>query len=190
MILYEQRSPRIVHLIALLGTLILVGALVGFVFLPGSDPGPGGAPVEIGNTGRIVFGFLTLAGIFLSGVFGYRLIKNPVTFRMTEEGFEYNPSGVSTGLIRWTDIEEIKYVPVLTNRSGIGGPARLFPVGIILKDPQSYIARHPAAMGVLFEYRKFESGTPLVFTFGEFGRNHERVVAMMQEQVRLANSRR
>ena len=190
MTLYEQRPPRIVHLVCLIGTLIVVGAFIGFVFVPDSNPGPFETPVEVDTTGKVIFGFFTLVGIFLIGVFGYRLIRNPVTFRMTDEGFEYNPAGVSTGLIRWTDIEEIKPVPVMTNRSGIGGPKQLFPIGIILKDPQSYIARYPTAMGVLFEYRKYESGTPLVFQFGEFGRDHEKVVAMMQEQVRLAKERR
>ena len=187
MLLYEQRPPRWVHAVCLLPTIGLVALFTDLVFLPDIGLLPIETEEEIDLMGKLIFGFFTLVGFFLIGVFSYRLIKNPWTFRMTDEGFEYNPAGVSTGFIRWEDVAEIKYVPVTTDR---GGPTKIMTVGIILKDPHSYIARYPAALGVLFEYRKYESETPLVFLANAFGRDQDRVVAMMQEQVTKANARR
>ncbi len=187
MLLYEQRPPRWVHAVALVPTIGLVVLFADIVFFPELGVLPLETEEEIDLMGKLIFGFFTFVGVFLIGVFSYRLVKAPWTFRMTDEGFEYNPAGVSSGFIRWEDVAEIKYVPVTTNR---GGPRRIMTVGIILKDPHSYIARYPAALGVLFEFRKYESETPLVFQFREFGRDHDRVVAMMQEQVAKANGRR
>lgn len=187
MLLYEQRSPRWVHVVCLVPTIGLVALFTDLVFLPDVGLLPLETEGEIDLMGKLIFGFFTFVGIFLIGVFSYRLVKNPWTFRMTDEGFEYNPAGVSSGFIRWEDVAEIKYVPVMTNR---GGPTQIMTVGVILKDPHSYIARYPTALGALFEYRKYESETPLVFLYKEFGRDHDRVVAMMKEQVAKANARR
>lgn len=187
MLLYEHRPARWPHAVAFLATLALVTIFVDLVILPEADLLPLKTEEEIDPVGQVVFGFFTLIGLFLLGVFGYRFVRNPWTFRLTDEGFEYNPAGVSSGFIRWDEVVEIKPVPVKMN---FGGPRTLMVVGVVLKDPHSYVARHPAALGVLFDYRRYESGTPLVFQFREFGRDHDRVVALMQEQVARAAGRR
>lgn len=190
MILYEQRPPRWVHAIFLLPALGLSVLFIDLVFLPDRDLLPLTVEEKFSTLEQVLFGAFTLIAVFMSGVLLYRLIRNPWTFRLTDEGFIYNPAGVSTGLIRWTDIVEIRDVPVTTQNSVVGGQAPLMTTGIILKDPHSYIARYPAALGVLFEFRKYDSGTPLVFQFKEFGRDHDKVIALMKEQVRRANARK
>src|SRR5688500_6288110 len=51
---------------------------------------------------------IMVVGSFLVLNFIWRFIKAPVVFRMTDEGILYNPAGVTTGLIRWDEIENVE----------------------------------------------------------------------------------
>jgi hypothetical protein len=188
MTLYESRPPRWAHFIMFVLCVGLGALFVDLVFLPGFAFFPTEFdPAALSGFERIVFGFFALLAAFLAGVAAYRVIRRPTAFRLTDEGFEYAPGGVSTGFIRWTDVEEIKYTAVNT---GGGEQNRRKVLGVYLKDPASFIARYPVALHALFEARKYQSGTPLVFQSGEFGRDHDKVVALMQEQLRRAKGER
>jgi hypothetical protein len=128
--------------------------------------------------GKVISGFFTLAGILLTGVFAWRFVKNPLVFRMDDEGFEYNPAGVTTGFVRWTDVEKLDYTQVKVGRPG--GTQFMKVLGVYLKGPATYINRYPVAMHEFFETRRYESGTSLVFNSGESGRQHDRIVAEMR----------
>ncbi|MBA4137497.1 MAG: hypothetical protein C0518_09300 [Opitutus sp.] len=181
---FEYRPPRWPQLIVLVATVALTAVFIDVIFLPEKELLPFEfEPVEVGLFEQVMFGTFTLIGVFFTGVTLYRLIRRPVTFRLTDDGFEYAPAGVSTGWVRWADVEELKYTTVAT---GNGDQNRRKVLGVYLKDPRSFIARRPLALHALFEMRQFQSGTPLVFQSGEFGREHDRIVAMMQERLRRA----
>lgn len=184
---YEFRVPRWFHIVCLVPTIGLTVLLFDLVFLPDTDL-LSLELEEIDTMAKVIFGFFTFVGLFLCGVCTYRFVKNPVVFRMDDEGFEYSPGGVSTGIVRWVDVERLDYTRVKVGRPG--GTQYLRVLGIYLKDPASFINRYPLAMHALFEQRRYDSGTPLVFGAGEFGRQHERVVAEMRERHARANAGR
>jgi len=186
MIPYQRRAPRWMHVLCLVPTVGLTAVLTDAVFLPGELLFPAETKEQIDPVGRLILGLLSLVGAFLAGVFLYRVVKSPVWFRMDERGFEYSPGGISTGFIPWTDVERIDDVPVL--QGGAGGARTVRALGVHLKDPASYIARQPHALHVLFEQRRYHSGTPLVIAAGDFGSERERVVTTMRDCVARARS--
>lgn len=188
-IIYDVRAPRWMHFAALVPTMALTGFMGWFVFLREIVPDEFGRTEEIPMTGQFIFGFFVLIGIFLIGVFTYRLFTNPPYFIMYEDGFEYSPSGVSTGLIKWSDVEELREEKVLTNRSGIGGPAWMPVTAVVLRNPQEYIARFPAALGPLFKLRMKMNSSPILIGKSEFGHEHDALLAIMREQVAKAGGR-
>lgn len=177
---FEFRIPRWIHLLCLVPTVGLTLLFLDLVFLPDAGLLPLETGEEIDTMGKVIFGFFTFVGIFLTGVFAWRFVKNPLIFRMDDEGFEYNPAGVSSGFVRWVDVEKLDYTQVKVGRPG--GTQFMKVLGVYLKDPATYINRQPMALHALFEARRYDSGTPLVFNSGEFGRQHDRIIAGMRER--------
>ncbi len=188
MLPYTARTPRFLHLLCLLPTIGLTVLFGDLVFLPGDGLLDAETKAQVDGFGRLIFGFFTFVGVFLCGVFLYRFIKNPWYFRMDEEGFEYAPGGVSLGRIKWSDVERLEYTTV--KRGVATSPTHLRVLGVYLKDPAGFIAARPLALHALFEARRFDSGTPLVFQSGEFGGQHDKVVAQMRECLARAQARR
>lgn len=183
MILYEKRAPRWIHFICLLLTIVLVGTMAYFVFLQEPSSHPFEQSEEIDAGGKMIFGFLILIGVFMTGVFAYRLLKNPAYFVITEEGFEYSPGGVSTGLIRWGDIAEFREENVITSHSGIGGPAIEVALSVVLRNPEEYVARYPKVLKPLFAVRQAMNSSPLLMRPSDFGRDYQSILTIMREQV-------
>lgn len=188
MLPYTARVPRLLHLVCLVPTIGLTVLFTDLVFLPGEGLLPAETKEGVDGFGRLIFGFFTFVGVFLSGVFLYRFIKNPWYFRMDEEGFEYSPGGISSGVVKWSEVERLDYTTV--KQGGPVSPTHLRVLGVYLKDPASYISRQPLALHALLEARKFDSGTPLVFQQREFGSRHDQVVAQMRECLARAQARR
>lgn len=187
-IIYDVRAPRWAHFVALVPTIALTGFMGWFVFLRENVPDEFGRTEEIAPAGQFMFGFFVLIGIFLIGVFTYRLFANPPYFLMYEDGFEYSPGGVSTGLIKWSDIVELKDETVLTSSGGLG-PSRMPVTAVVLRNPQEYIARFPAALEPLFKARMKMNSSPILITRSEFGREHDALLGIMREQVAKAGGR-
>jgi hypothetical protein len=187
MLPYTARTPRFLHLVCLVPTIGLTLLFSDLVFVPSDGLLDGETKEQIDGFGRLIFGFFVFVGVFLSGVFLYRFIKNPWYFHMDEEGFEYAPGGVSLGRIKWSDVERLDYTTV--KQGGAISPKQLRVLGVYLKDPAGYIAERPLALHALFEARRFDSGTPLVFQAGEFGSRHDQVVAQMRECLARAQKR-
>lgn len=183
MTLYEKRAPLWAHGVVLLFTIGLTGAMTYVVFLHDQATGGFGPDVAMGPGAKTIFGFFILIGIFMIGVTIYRLVKNPPYFVMTEEGFEYSPGGVSTGLIRWGDIAELREENVITDRGGIGGPAFEVAVAVVLRNPEEYVARFPAALKPLFVLRGKLNSSPLLMRPSDLGRDYQSIMTIMREQV-------
>lgn len=186
-VLYDHRAPRWVHAVCLLPTLALTGFMLWFVFLQQHEPDAFGRTDEIGLGGKFVFGFFVLIGVFLTGVFTYRLFANPPYFILYSDGFEYSPGGVSTGIIKWTDVEELRDETVL--QSGGHGSALIPVTAVVLRNPGEYMAKFPAVLEPLFKARMKMNSSPILITKGDFGRKHEALLAIMREQVAKAQGR-
>jgi hypothetical protein len=170
------------HLVSLLFTIALTAFLVYFVFLRTPVSDGFGSTTEVGGDFKLIFGFFVLIGLFMTGVFAYRLVKRPAGFVMTDEGFEYSPGGVSTGLIRWGDILELREETVLTSGSGIA-PASVSALAVVLRNPEEYIARFPAALKPLLALRSKMNSSALMLNPRDLGRDYAVIKGMMQDQV-------
>lgn len=80
-----------------------------------------------------------IVGSFLVLNFGWRFIKAPVVFRMDDEGIIYNPAGVSTGLIRWDEIENVEESTITVYDNGT---AYVNVLAISLKDAEAFRKRY------------------------------------------------
>lgn len=176
---HEVRPPRFVHAIALAATAGLVSAFVWFLFLRDVPEGD-----EPDLMMQIVGGAATVVGVFLIGVFLRRLMMRPASFWCGEEGFVYQPGGVSTGLVRWSDIKELRDIGVQ-----VAAQTHENAVAVVLHDPAAYIARQAGWLQPLFRKRARLSGSPLVLRATDLGRDYVRVKAMMAERVRRAQAR-
>jgi hypothetical protein len=183
MILYEKRAPRLIHFICLTFTVGLTGAMAYLVFLQDPSRPLYEETAKIEGGAKVLFGFFILIGVFMTGVFGHRLIKNPAYFIITEEGFEYSPGGVSPGLIRWGDIVELREENVLTDRGGIGGPALELAVAVVLSNPEEYMAKYPAAFKPFLAIRGKMNSSPILMRPSDFGRDYQSIMTIMREQV-------
>jgi hypothetical protein len=181
-ILHEVRASRWVHLATLIPTISLTSLVLYFIFLRTPQVDAFGDTTAIGTDFKVVGGIMVLVGLGLSGFFARRLITRPASFMMTDEGFEYSPGGVSTGLVRWSDVVALKEETVLTSGSGIA-PRRDPALAVVLRDPDAYIARYPAPLRPLLAMRAKMNSSPLVVRPADLGAEYERVKGMMQEQV-------
>jgi len=178
---YERRTPRWVHLVVLVATIGLTAAMAWFGLLREVEPDAFGRTEEIDPVGKVIFGFFVLIGVFLSGVFGYRLVRNPPYFVMYPDGFEYAPGGVSTGLIKWTDVQELRDETVL--QGGPSGPVRQPVTAVVLRNTAEYIERFPAALKPLFAARMAMNSSPILISKAEFGRDHTAILTVMRDLV-------
>lgn len=182
MTLYERRAPRWVHVACLIPTIALTAFMIHFVFLREPEIDAFGRSDELDLTFKVLFGFFCAIGVFMTGVFTYRIVRNPAYFTLTEEGFYYAPGGVSTGLIRWSDIVEIKEETVIEGTQF--GPGYSPAVAVVLRNPEEYIARYPQVMKPLFAVRGQLNSSPLMLRRADFGPDYAAIRQIMDEQVR------
>lgn len=181
-ILYERRAPVWVHLASLVPTVALTAFMIFFVFVRQPEVDAFGRSDELGLGFKLVFGFFCVIGLFLTGVFAYRLVVNPAYFVLTDEGFSYSPGGVSTGLIRWSDIIELREEGVIEGTQV--GPRVSAALAVILRNPEEYIARFPRVLKPLFQLRAELNSSVLLLRIADFGRDYPVVRQMMDDQLR------
>jgi hypothetical protein len=169
-----SRWPHLLLAAAALGMAALFTASL-FVWEYPADEAPGVVPT-------VVFSLLTLVSAFLAVHWLRNVVRNAPVFTLDDEGFTYCPGGVSTGLIRWRDVVEIRDITVTVGGSGYG-PEPQAAVGIVLRDPGAYLARFPAALQPLLQLRAGLSGTPLVLETASFGKRLPEVRRAMDEQL-------
>lgn len=168
------------HLVSLVAAAVLTSAFVYFIFLRA------GADFDAGW--KIGFGAAIAVGVFLTVVFTFRLIRNPPYFVLYEHGFEYSPGGVSTGLIKWTDVLELREESVLNSLAGT--PGRRAVTAVVLRNPEELVRRFPAALRPLFELRMKMNSSPILIARGEFGGDSTALMTILREQVAKANARK
>lgn len=179
---YSYRSPRWPHFLSLLGAIILTAVAIRVLFF---GLGEIESPLKTQAWGLAVgVGAGGLVSLLLSIGFAYRWLRNPPTLRFYEEGFEYSPAGVSTGLIKWNDVVELRDETVLV--SLVGTPARRPVTAVVLRNPDDYLGRFPAALRPLLAANRKLNSSPILIAQGEFGPDHAAILAIMRENVAKA----
>ncbi len=178
-VVFTFRAPRWGHLVALLAagflTAIFLRVLIAGLGELESPLATKDWPLAVG----VCVG--AAVGLFLCGVFAYRLFRNPPTLKILEAGFEYCPAGVSTGLIKWSDVVELRDESVLT--SLVGQPGRRPVTAVVLRNPDDYVKQFPAALRPIFAVNRKLNSSPILITPGEFGADHDAIIAIMRENV-------
>lgn len=128
----EIRPNRFLYLIPVPFCLLLMGVFYWFVLGPE-------ATVEDGMFYYVAIGVLVV-GAFLTFQFTRQFFKPPVTFRMDQEGFEYNPAGVSSGLIRWNEVASIEEKQIKTMSGSVPGFSTV--LAVTMKDPAAFRKRY------------------------------------------------
>lgn len=188
-VLVLRRSRGVGAILPLVMVLVLVGGLASLAFLPEDTL----ADFDVQNpfTEDLAFEFKAMialfAGIaaFLIVAFTVRAVANPPWFVLTRHGFLYRPGDVSAGLVRWSEISDIKTSAVLSGDGGYGPTAK--PVLVVtLKHPERYNANYTPLLGMLVRaltpaLRAQTGGGDLFIDPVDFGADYEKVVALMQE---------
>jgi hypothetical protein len=128
-------------------------------------------------------------GLFLIVAFTTRALRNRPWFLLGSLGFVYRPGDVSAGVVRWSDIADIKTGEVLASQ-GRAGPTLKPALIVVLKHPERYAQRYTLLLGLLVRaLTKVLSvqteGGDLYLDPSDFGADYEKVLALMRERVGL-----
>ena len=159
-------------LVVVLATLLLMG-VVGWAFFLKEEPIPLAGPA--------IFIFFIIGGIGLVVLFfAFKMIiRRPAIITINQEGFEYNPGGVSTGFISWTNVAEVKEVIVRTDNQGSSSPMWETTLGIRLKDPIPFRNQyHSIIRGLMNENEKMYDAD-IFFRLTDFGKQVDEVKTLM-----------
>jgi hypothetical protein len=191
------RRPRTAAIVWLVLTVWLVGGLASLAFVPADVL----ADIDVQNplTGDLSLEFKAAIalfagiGLFLILVFATRAIRNRPWFLLGSLGFVYRPGDVSAGVVRWSDIREIKTGEVLSAQGR--GPSVLKPALIvILKHPERYTQQYTLLLGLLVRaltkvLSAQTEGGDLYLDPDDFGADYEKVVGLMRERAGLTSSK-
>jgi hypothetical protein len=194
-VLLELRSPRGAAALAMVGAGLLVAAGFSVAFVPKEtldgwnviNPFAGMPFHELA-----LFGLFGAIGAFLAIAFAVRTLVNPPWFLLTREGFFYAPGGVSAGLVRWSDVKDIRESQVLSSgRAGRRGPTMQPTLVVTLKSPDRYVARYTPMLRLLVRattavLRAQTRGGDIYLDPSHFGDRYPEITAKMRELAGLA----
>lgn len=171
---FKIKNNRLGHVIILVAVLFLMGVTFWAFFLkeePVEFEG-GGVIIAliIGGIGGIVL-FMALRAIIL----------NPDVLVINEKGFEYNPGGVSSGFMEWTNVTEIKFTEVRTTQGQLPGPIWEKVLAIKFKDPSIYTHQFNPLMRGLMHLNKNMYDADMFFRLSSFGNKVDEVHALMMK---------
>ena len=113
------------------------------------------------------------------------LITRPDIMRINEKGFEYNPSGVSSGFIEWSNVQEIKRAQVRTQQGQLNGPVWETAIGVKLKDPTPYKAQFTVLIQKLMELNTEMYDVDLWIRISSLGNDAEKAEALLLKRGQL-----
>ncbi len=170
----EIKAKRISYLVPLPFILLLMFLFYKYAIV---NSGEGNDKVFF-----IVGIFVVGVGAFLAGYFTLQFFRNPAILRANEQGFEYNPAGVSLGFIPWKDVSGFEEVMVRVVRGDV--PTHEQALAIILKDPEQYRKRFTKPVSLLMAAsEKINKGTILIEHASMQGR-YEEFKALLEQQTR------
>ncbi|RYY89852.1 MAG: hypothetical protein EOO15_04930 [Chitinophagaceae bacterium] len=167
----QIKSNRLVYLIPIP---ICIGLMYAFYWALFESPDK----AEGQGFLKVVAVFVFLAGTFLIYMSIRHLLKPPVLFEMNDDGILLNEGGVSSGLIKWEEIREVKETMVPTSRRG-----QLVPVlAVFLNDGVVRKQRYNALLQSVANLAGAVSGTPFYITPSILGKQYEAVKLELQKR--------
>ena len=142
---------------------------------------------RIANFEKILFGLFYLIAHFLLIVFGMRLLKGvPPVFIATELGFCYQPSGIGTGWILWSEVAAAKESSIIRASSSMG-PIQEIVWGIRLRDAGKYqqqyaplLQRYVQLAQPMSDFQT-EGVGDILMSPSDFGKSYDSVKALFQK---------
>lgn len=156
--------------------LTLIGAItfviLGFWFLlspPKIDHPVLGNPTMIAVTGLASVLFFGLAGMTIAK----KMTDNKAGFVITDEGIIDNSSGVSVGVVKWTDIQDIQQSNVMSQRF----------LTLVVQNPQEYIDRETSFLKRKAMQMNFNSyGSPISISANALDTDFEKLSELLKRK--------
>ncbi len=171
---FKIKNNRLGHVIILVAVLFLMGVTFWAFFLKEE-------PVEFKGGGIIIA--LIIGGI--GGVVLFMalraIILNPDVLLINEKGFEYNPGGISSGFMEWTNVAEIKFTEVRTQQGQLPGPIWEKVLAIKFKDPSIYTHQYNPLLRGLMHINKNMYDADMFFRLSSFGNKVDEVHTLMMK---------
>lgn len=171
---FRIKNNRAGHVIILLATLLLM-FIVFWAFVLKDNPlqlNAGGVAIIL------IIGIIGSVCIFMSIKM---LVLNPDVIMLNEKGFEYNPGGISSGFMLWSNVDEIKFVDVRTTEGQLNGPIWEQTLAIKLKDTSLYRNQFNSVFKGLMGLNKKMYDADIFFRLSSFGTQAEEVHALMMQ---------
>ena len=169
---FRIKNSRFGHVIILLAVLLLLSITFWAFFLKEE-------PVEFNEGGifiAVIIGGIGLAVLFMAL---RAIILNPDVLVINEKGFEYNPGGVSSGFMEWTNVAEMKFTEVRTQQGQLPGPIWERVLAIKFKDPSLYTQQFNPLMRGLMHLNKDMYDADMFFRLSSFGKKVNEVHELM-----------
>lgn len=165
----EIRFNRYYYLITLPFILLLMGLFYHFVLSPE-------AVVEDRMFYYVAIG-VQVVGAFLAFQCVRQFMKAPVIFRMDQEGFEYNPAGVSSGLVRWKEIQAVEEIDIRTADGN--APNRTKVLSVKLKDPRAFRSKYNFLIKSALALSEEVNNTSIMIEPAALGKQYEEIREIM-----------
>lgn len=169
---FQIKSNRTGHVIVVLLVLLLMFIVCWAFFIREQ-------PLQLDATGVIILSVVAVIG-GMCLFFGVKtIIQNPVVITINENGFEYNPGGISSGFTPWSNVADIKPVNMRTIHGNLNGPVWEQALGIKLKDPSLYTKQFNPLVRGLMSLNKRMYDADIFFRLSSFGKQAEEVRRLM-----------
>lgn len=171
---FRIKNNRAGHFIVILAVLLLM-SIAAWAFFFKEEP------IALDTTAIIILTIIGSIGSVCIFMALKMIIINPDVLMMDEKGFEYNPGGVSSGFMHWTNVAEIKFVDVRTTQGQLNGPVWERALTIKLKNPSLYRNQfNPFLRGLMGLNKKMYDGD-IFFRLSSFGEQAEEVHTLMMK---------
>lgn len=169
---FKIKNNRLGHLIVLVAVLLLMGITFWAFFLKVE-------PLELNGGGLVIALMIGGIGAVVLFMSLRAIILNPDVLIVNEKGFEYNPGGVSSGFMEWTNVAEIKFMEVRTTQGQLPGPIWEKVLAIKFKDPSLYTNQFNPLLKGLMHLNKNMYDADMFFRLSSFGSKVNEVHELM-----------
>lgn len=175
---FRIRTKPVPHVILLMMALGLVAVSYWGVFWSEDAQPPGTTAYTIVTVMSVIGAVILYFSLKI-------IITRPDIIRINEKGFEYNPSGVSSGFIEWSNVQEIKRAQVRTQQGQLNGPVWETAIGVKLKDPTPYKAQFNILIRKLIEVNTDMYDVDLWIRISSLGKDSEKAEALLMKRGQL-----
>lgn len=169
---FQIKSNRAGHFIVLLLVLLLMFVAFWAFFIKEE-------PLELDATGVIILSIVAVIGGACIFFAVKMIIQKPAVITINENGFEYNPGGISSGFTPWSNVADIKPIQMRTIHGNLNGPVWEEALGIKLKDSSLYRKQFNPLLRSLMGFNKNMYDADIFFRLSSFGKQADEVCRLM-----------